>query len=67
MRHVWDHDRQGDVVQVFTRGLNNYEHVATLVPSDGGILTGRISISGRRVLLGGGSGAGLLLRVARRT
>jgi hypothetical protein len=57
MRHVWDHDRQGDVVQVFTRGLNNYAHVATLVPSDGGILTGRISISGRRVLLGGGSGA----------
>ena len=56
MRHVWDYDRQGDVVQVFTRGLNNYLHVATLVASDGGILTGRISISGRRVLLGGGSG-----------
>jgi len=56
MRHVWDHDRQSNVVQVFTRGLNNYEHVATLVPSDVGILTGRISISGRRVLLGAATG-----------
>ena len=57
MRHIWDGDLDRDVVQVFTKGLNNYVHVATLRPSDGGILTGRISISGRRVLLGGGSGA----------
>ena len=54
MRHTWDHDLGRDVVQVFTPGLNNYEHVATLVSSDGGVFTGRISISGRRVMLGGG-------------
>jgi hypothetical protein len=56
MRHVWDHDRQQDVVQVYVRGLNFFEHRATLVPSDRGTLTGRISISGRRVMLGGADG-----------
>jgi hypothetical protein len=53
MRHTFDYDRQANVVQVFQPQGAGYEHVATLVPSDGGLLTGQIAINGRHVLLAG--------------
>ncbi len=54
MRHAYDSDNDRNVVQVYTRNERyQWAHAATLVASDGGILTGRIAISGRRVLLGG--------------
>lgn len=53
MRHFFDADRQRNVVQVFQYGQGGYRHVATLVPSDGGYLTGQISIDGNHVLLAG--------------
>jgi hypothetical protein len=53
MRHAYDHFRDSEVIHVFQYGLNEYLHVATLVPGDGGYFTGQISISGRRVLVAG--------------
>jgi hypothetical protein len=53
LRHIFDYDRQQKVVQVFQPISGSYQHVATLVPSDGGAFTGQIAVSGTRVLLAG--------------
>jgi hypothetical protein len=58
LRHAYDSDGDRQVVHVYTRHQeSSWAHAATLVASDGGVLTGRIAISGRRVLLGGSTRA----------
>ena len=58
LRHAYDSDGDRRVVHVYTRYQGNWwAHAATLVASDGGTLTGRIAISGRRILLSGSTRA----------
>jgi len=49
-RHIWDHDRQAYVIEVFLPNENGFwTHQATLVARGGGSL-GRVAASGNRVL-----------------
>jgi hypothetical protein len=55
LRYVYDSDKEAYVWHVYTPDINDYfQHRATLVASDGNSLGKDISISGRRVLVGGG-------------
>jgi hypothetical protein len=54
LQQAFSHDRNADVVNVFRRsGDGSYEHVAVLAAKNGESLGRAISISGRRVLVGG--------------
>lgn len=48
----WNEDRGARVVNVFQADAGSYRHLAMLVARDGSDLGGRISISGRGVLVG---------------
>lgn len=55
LRYVYDWDKGVYVWQVYTPDINDFfQHQATLVASDGRSLGKDISISGRRILVGGG-------------
>ena len=55
LRYVYDSDKEAYVWQVHTPDINDFfQHQATLVASDGNSLGKNISISGRRVMVGGG-------------
>lgn len=54
LQHAFSHDRNANVVNVFRRnGDGTYEHVAVLAAKNGESLGRAVSISGRRVLVGG--------------
>ena len=54
LQHAWSHDRNANVVNVFRRRSDgSFEHVAVLAARNGASLGRAISISGRRVLVGG--------------
>jgi hypothetical protein len=60
LQQAWSHDRDANVVNVFRRrGDGTFEHVAVLAARNGVSLGRAISISGRRVLVGG-NGNGLV-------
>jgi hypothetical protein len=60
LQQAWSHDRGASVVNVFNRlDDGSFEHVAVLAARNGVSLGNAISISGRRVLVGGG-GDGLV-------
>jgi hypothetical protein len=55
LRYVFDWDKQAYVWHVYTPDINDFfQHQATLVAGDGRSLGKDISISGRRILVGGG-------------
>jgi hypothetical protein len=55
LRYVYDWDKRAYVWHVYVADINDFfQHQATLVASNGGSLGKTISISGRRILVGGG-------------
>ena len=55
LRYVYDWDKEAYVWHVYTPDINDFfQHQATLVASNGNSLGKDISISGRRIVVGGG-------------
>jgi hypothetical protein len=55
LRYVYDWDKEAYVWHVYTPDINDYfQHQATLVAGNGNSLGKDISISGRRIVVGGG-------------